>query len=80
MKEAVILLNSIDKVKRFVSVASGFDAEIDLVSGRYVIDGKSFIGIFSMELSEPILLRIHENGEKAEQIMNAFKEYVCAGF
>ena len=80
MKEAGILLNSIDKVKRFVSVASGFDAEIDLVSGRYVIDGKSFMGIFSMELSEPILLRIHENGEKAEQIMHAFKEYVCAGF
>ena len=51
MKEFIVSLNSVDKVKRFVSVTAGFDTEIDVVSGRYVIDGKSFMGIFSMDLS-----------------------------
>lgn len=76
MTKATILLNSIDKVKRFVSIAAGFDEEIDLVSERYVIDGKSIMGIFSMDLSKPILLRIHENGEKADKMIKAFDEYV----
>lgn len=75
MRELVISLNSIDKVKSFVSIAAKFDAEIDLVSGRYVIDGKSIMGIFSMDLSKSIILRIHESGEKAEEIVKAFDQY-----
>ena len=67
--------NSVDKVKRFVSVTAGFDTEIDVVSGGYVIDGKSFMGIFSMDLSKPLLVRVHENGERAEQIMKMFQEF-----
>ena len=75
MKEFIVSLNSVDKVKRFVSVTAGFDTEIDVVSGRYVIDGKSFMGIFSMDLSKPLLVRVHENGERAEQIMKMFQEF-----
>ena len=75
MKEFIVSLNSVDKVKRFVSVTAGFDTEIDVVSGRYVIDGKSFMGIFSMYLSKPLLVRFHENGEQAEQIMKMFQEF-----
>ena len=75
MKEFIASLNSVDKVKRFVSVTAGFDTEIDVVSGRYVIDGKSFMGIFSMDLSKPLLVRVHENGEQAEQIMKMFQEF-----
>ena len=76
MKEFIVSLNSVDKVKRFVSVTAGFDTEIDVVSGRYVIDGKSFMGIFSMDLSKPLLVRVHENGEQAEQIMKMFQEFI----
>lgn len=75
MKEFIVSLNSVDKVKRFVSVTAGFDTEIDVVSGGYVIDGKSFMGIFSMDLSKPLLVRVHENGEQAEQIMKMFQEF-----
>ena len=75
MIEFIVSLNSVDKVKRFVSVTAGFDTEIDVVSGRYVIDGKSFMGIFSMDLSKPLLVRVHENGEQAEQIMKMFQEF-----
>ena len=55
-----ISLNSIDKVKSFVNDLTKFDSDFDLVSGRYVIDAKSIMGIFSLDLSKPIDLNIHE--------------------
>ena len=54
MKTVKISLNSIDKVKSFVNEITKFDNEFDLVSGRYVIDAKSIMGIFSLDLSKPI--------------------------
>ena len=54
MKTIKISLNSIDKVKTFVNVINRFDAEFDLVSGRYAIDAKSIMGIFSLDISKPI--------------------------
>ena len=59
MKTLKISLNSIDKVKAFVNEISKFDCDFDLVSGRYVIDAKSIMGIFSLDLSKPIDLNIH---------------------
>ena len=55
-----ISLNSIDKVKSFVNDLTKFDSDFDLVSGRYVIDAKYIIGIFSLDLYKPIVLNIHE--------------------
>jgi len=54
-----VSLNSVDKVKRFVNLTNKFDCDFDLVSGRYVIDGKSILGIFSLDLSKPIELTIN---------------------
>ena len=54
MKTVQISLNSIDKVKSFVNDITKFDVDFDLVSGRYVIDAKSIMGIFSLDLSKPI--------------------------
>ena len=51
MKTIKICLNSIDKVKAFVNDITKFDTDFDLVSGRYVIDAKSIMGIFSLDLS-----------------------------
>ena len=59
MKTVMISLNSIDKVKSFVNDISRFDYDFDLISGRYVIDAKSIMGIFSLDLSKPIELNIH---------------------
>ena len=53
MKTVKISLNSIDKVKSFVNDITKFDVDFDLVSGRYVIDAKSIMGIFSLDLSKP---------------------------
>ena len=58
MKTVQISLNSIDKVKSFVNTISQFDYDFDLVSGRYVVDAKSLMGIFSLDLAKPIELEI----------------------
>ena len=63
MKTVTINLNSIDKVKAFVNDITKFDSDFDLVSGRYVIDAKSIMGIFSLDLSKPIDLNIHSEDD-----------------
>ena len=75
MKTVKISLNSIDKVKSFVNEISKFDNDFDLVSGRYVIDAKSIMGIFSLDLSKPINLNVHAD-ENMAAIMEAIKPYV----
>ena len=69
-----INLGSIDKVKSFVNDITKFDSDFDLVSGRYVIDAKSIMGIFSLDLSKPINLNIHGDEDNAE-IMEVIKKY-----
>jgi phosphotransferase system HPr-like phosphotransfer protein len=75
MKTVLISLNSIDKVKSFVNEISKFNNDFDLVSGRYVIDAKSIMGIFSLDLSKPISLNIHAD-ENMNAILEAIKPYV----
>ena len=75
MKTLMISLNSIDKVKSFVNEISRFDYDFDLVSGSYVIDAKSIMGIFSLDLSKPIELNIHAS-ENADEVIEALKPYV----
>ena len=74
MKTLQISLNSIDKVKAFVNDITKFDCDFDLVSGRYVIDAKSIMGIFSLDLSKPITLNVHAE-ENAEEIMAVLENY-----
>ena len=75
MKSVKISLNSIDKVKAFVNEVTKFDSDFDLVSGRYVIDAKSIMGIFSLDLSKPIDLNIH-NDAQADTIVNAPNPFI----
>lgn len=57
-----LLLSSINDVKDFVNIVSKYDFDVDLTSGRYVIDAKSIMGIFSLDLSKPIKVEIHSDG------------------
>ena len=75
MKTVMISLNSIDKVKSFVNDISRFDYDFDLVSGRYVIDAKSIMGIFSLDLSKPLELNIHAE-EGADEVIEKLKPYI----
>ena len=74
MKTIQISLNSIDKVKSFVNDITKFENDFDLVSGRYVIDAKSIMGIFSLDLSKPIDLNIHAE-ENIDSILEILKQY-----
>ena len=74
MKTMTIVLNSIDKVKSFVNLVNTFDTDFDLVSGRYVIDAKSIMGIFSLDLSKPIELRIHDC-ENIDEVCSKLSAY-----
>ncbi len=76
MKTVKISLNSIDKVKTFVNEISKFDCDFDLVSGRYVIDAKSIMGIFSLDLSKSIDLNIHADGSELENVLAVIGKYV----
>ena len=59
MKTAQIKLSTIRDVQAFVAIATAFDGDIDLSSGRYVVDAKSIIGIFSLDLLSPITVTVH---------------------
>ena len=76
MKTVMISLNSIDKVKSFVNDISKFNFDFDLVSGRYVIDAKSIMGIFSLDLSKPSELNIHAEGENLDAVMEKLTPYI----
>ena len=76
MKTVKISLNSIDKVKSFVNDITKYDYDFDLVSGRYVIDAKSIMGIFSLDLSKDIDLNINAEGEEAENVLQVLKPYL----
>lgn len=75
MKTVKICLNSIDKVKAFVNDITKFDTDFDLVSGRYVIDAKSIMGIFSLDLSKNIDLNIHAE-DNIDSILTTLKPYI----
>ena len=75
MKTVQISLNSIDKVKSFVNDITKFDYDVDLVSGRYVIDAKSIMGIFSLDLSKPITLEVYS--DECDDLMNDIKPFMA---
>lgn len=74
MRTVKISLNSIDKVKTLVNELAKYDSDFDLISGRYVIDAKSMMGIFSLDLSKPLELCIHsdKDAEALESALSAF--------
>lgn len=61
MQKFTIKLETIDDVKEFVQLVALYDFDIDLVSGRYAVDAKSIMGIFSLDLSKPIELHVHSD-------------------
>ena len=75
MKTVQICLDSIDKVKSFVNEITRFDTEFDLISGRDVIDAKSIMGIFSLDLSKPITLNIHAENN-LDEILSIIKPFI----
>ena len=72
----VIRLNSIEKVKDFVSRVSTFNCDVDIIYGRYVIDGTSIMGIFSLDLTNPVTAMIHtDDYEELKRFFDMMEDF-----
>lgn len=77
MCEVEIKLNTIEDVKNLVSNVTGFDCDFEIVSGRFVVDAKSIMGIFSLDLSKELKLVIRSDDEfEVDRIKNKIKRFI----
>lgn len=76
MTTVTISLQAINDVKEFVNIVMRFDFDVDLVSGRYAIDAKSIMGIFSLDLSKPINLNVHAEGNNLDEVLKVLAPYI----
>ena len=74
MQTVNIKLDTVEKVKGFVNILAPIDGDFDIVSERYVVDAKSIMGIFSLDLSKPLKLQIHD-AAAAERVIPMLKPY-----
>ena len=74
MKSVNIKLSTIEDVKKFVNAVTLYNGDADLSSGRYVVDAKSIMGIFSLDLANPIKLTVES--DNADELLNNIKDYI----
>ena len=78
MKEVKITLSNIQDIREFVNQVILVDYEVDLEQGRYVVDAKSVLGIFSLDLSKPVNVEIHADDgeiEQCDELIEQLKEF-----
>lgn len=73
MKTIQIRLSTIEDVRNFVNIVSRYDIDVDLSSGRYIVDAKSIMGIFSLDLMNPIKLTAHS--DNTDKLFGELKPY-----
>ncbi len=77
MKNVKIRLSTIADVRDFVNIVNRTDADIDLISGRYIVDAKSIMGIFSLDLMQPIELSVQtENEAVITPLLESLKPFI----
>lgn len=70
-----VKFSTFEKVNRFVDVITGFESDIDLVSGRYVVNAKSVMGVYSLDLSKELELKIYERADgDTEKLVQALRD------
>jgi len=77
MKEYTVKLNSIDEVKEFVALTNKCAFDVDLMSGRYAIDAKSIMGIFSLDLAKPLKMIVHADDEQAADFADEAAKFIA---
>lgn len=75
MKSFKVMLSSIVDVKNFVNLVNEFSFDVDMVSGRYVVDAKSLMGIFSLDLAKPIVVCVYSEDTVAFE--KALKDFIA---
>ncbi|MGN0688519.1 MAG: HPr family phosphocarrier protein [Oscillospiraceae bacterium] len=74
MTSTKISINTINDVKNFVNIVTKCEYDVDIISGRYAIDAKSIMGIFSLDLSKELTLNIHS--DDCAEFMDEIKSYI----
>ncbi len=75
MKSITIMINNTEAVKKFVNILSRYDYDMDLRSGRYVVDAKSILGIFSLDLNRPVVLEVH--ADECDDLIGDIKPFIA---
>lgn len=75
MKKMRIMLDTIEDVKEFVAQTNKYSFDSDLVSGRYAVDAKSIMGIFSLDLSKALEFVVHDDGAQADELLDAVMKF-----
>ncbi|MCL1845978.1 MAG: HPr family phosphocarrier protein [Defluviitaleaceae bacterium] len=75
MKTVYVLLDTVEKVKGFVNLVAPLEGDMDLGSDRYIVDAKSIMGIFSLDLAKELKLTIHD-AASAERLMPLLQAYI----
>ena len=74
MKSIPIKLSFAEEVKTFVNIVNRYPFDMDLRAGRHVVDAKSILGIFSLDLSKPITLEVYE--DNCDDLMEEIKSFI----
>jgi len=74
MQVFTVSLKSISEVKEFVRIVNDYAYNVDLISGRYIVDAKSIMGIFSLDLARPIVLEIHS--DSADDLVSRLEPFI----
>ena len=72
--ERYVLLNTIDRVRKFVNEIVSIESDVDLIYGRYTLDAKSLLAIFSISLTDKLKLVIHSDDEDEIKLFNKIAE------
>lgn len=75
MQSVQVSINTVDKVKSFIRDITKFEYDFDLVSGRYVVNAKSIMGIFSLDLGRPICLNINTE-DNTDAVLDVLSTYM----
>ena len=77
MTEKTILIGSIENGKKLSKIANKFEQDIDIVTGRYIIDAKSILGIFSLNLWSPVTIVLHsDDQEVVKSFISELKDFI----
>ncbi|MBQ8170392.1 MAG: HPr family phosphocarrier protein [Oscillospiraceae bacterium] len=77
MKELKIMLGTIEDVKEFVNITNKYEFDCDLISGRYAVDAKSIMGIFSLDLAKPLDMVIRGEGKSTEELYEEIAKFAA---
>ena len=76
MTSFAVQLTSVADIKEFVDAANRLDCDLDVICGRYLVDGKSIMGLFGLDLNAPIVMRTEGEGEELAAFLKEVGKYI----